>query len=152
MKVWIVLMLLSVCLCDAKTRRDTYLSAYMESHGPGAGEVYGAPSADYGSPSADYGTPATGYNYGGPAAEPHAAAPANPLDPIHAKAVLLFKVLLKLLIFKLIVKFIAIICVLFFLPKLSEVGIAKEESRRIYEKGSTLLFYSIHVGLKVIIF
>lgn len=140
--VWIVMTTTFVGPCLSKIRRDTYLSAYMDSHGNGAlgpGEVYGAPATGYGTPSMDFGgATATGYNYGHPAEDPH-SAPTNPLDPIHAKIVLLFKVLLKLLIFKLIVKFIAIICVLFFLPKLTEIGVAKEESRRITEKGTSFI-------------
>ncbi|KAG8265279.1 hypothetical protein J6590_098365 [Homalodisca vitripennis] len=152
MGVFLAAVVLSLTLSESsavKIRRDTYLTAYMETRAPGlsAGEVYGAPgsdygapSSDYGAPSSDYGAPAGGYNYTpatGYTYEPH-SAPENPLDPLHAKLVLLFKVLLKVLIFKLIVKFIAIICVFLFLPKLSGLGLvreAKEGARNLLRQG-----------------
>lgn len=127
-----------VAITSAKIRRDTYLTAYMESQGSSAALV---PGEVYGSPAMDYGTPATmGYSYDTPA-EPH-TLPENPFEPLHSKLILVFKVLLKLLVFKLIVKFLAIICVLFFLPKLSGLGLAREASdaaRKLKEKGKVFI-------------
>lgn len=170
----VALLLLSTSLACAKQKTDTYLAAYVDSHGSNSlppGVVYGAPapvpnpeygkpacqhdtpakeygtpssqygspspqygtpSAQYGTPSTQYGTPSTqygtptqqnGYSYGDPYAAPdtHSA-----LSPLGDKLGLIFKILLKVLIFKLIVKFIAVICVLLFLPKLT---LGKEELR-----------------------
>lgn len=137
----VAVVLMSGCAATtfAKIRRDTYLTAYMESQGSsglGPGEVYGSPALDYGAPVT------TGYSYNAPA-EPH-TLPENPFEPLHSKLVLVFKVLLKLLVFKLIVKFLAIICVLLFLPKLSGLGLAKEardEARKLKDKGMVIKVY-----------
>lgn len=66
----ITLLAWSTTLTSAIIRRDTYLSAYMESHGPSSlppGEVYAVvtPAGDYGAPANTYGAPAN--TYGAPA-------------------------------------------------------------------------------------
>jgi hypothetical protein len=49
----------------------------------------------------------------------------------------LFKIILKVLIFKMIVKFIAVICVLLFLPKLDSGG-SSSGDRKLLSKGGGL--------------
>lgn len=131
----VAVVLMSGCVetTFAKIRRDTYLTAYMESQGSSGlapGEVYGSPALDYGAPVT------MGYSYNAPA-EAH-TLPENPFEPLHSKLILVFKILLKVLVFKLIVKFLAIMCVLLFLPKLSDLGLTKEandDARKLKEKG-----------------
>lgn len=132
-------------LASPRKREDTYLTAYMNSHGisalplgvvygepapvPTPGGEYGAPTTQYGAPTPQYGQPAqqygapgygdngfNGYSYGAPY-----AAPESTLLPMSVNLSLLFKILLKVLIFKMIVKFIAVICLLFILPKLAAI-------------------------------
>lgn len=82
--------------------------------------------------------------------EPH-SGPVNPLDPVHAKLVLLFKVFLKLLVFKVIVKFIAIICVLLFLPKLSGLGLAKgamDDANSVSRTGKLQIVFSVLTSIQ----
>ena len=79
--------------------------------------MYGAPNYPY--PPAQYGPPM----YGPPPPLPTQAARGDWLwDKFHFKFDLLTvgKILLKLLIFKKIVKFIGVICLLMFLPTLIE--------------------------------
>lgn len=138
-------------LASPRKREDTYLSAYMNSHGinglplgvvygepapvPTPGGEYGPPTPQYGAPAPQYGPPVpnygppgygdNGYSYGAPY-----AAPDSALLPMSVNLSLLFKILLKVLIFKMIIKFIAVICLLFILPKL---GALKGEARMLSE-------------------
>lgn len=141
-------------LASPRKREDSYLTAYMNSHGLNAlplGVVYGEPApvptpgGEYGAPTSQYGAPVQpqygapvqpqygppgygdngGYSYGAPY-----AAPDHPLLPMSINLSLLFKILLKVLIVKMIVKFISVICLLFILPKLAAIkGEARKFSR-----------------------
>uniref|UniRef100_A0A1B0CS33 Uncharacterized protein n=1 Tax=Lutzomyia longipalpis TaxID=7200 RepID=A0A1B0CS33_LUTLO len=128
---------------------DSYLSALHESHATGAGvrsprddlspgydsgpkPIYGPPTSYgpsapvYGPPTA-YGPPTGFYRAGPPkyyAAVHHRTPTDWLLDKLHFKLdlVTIGKIILKLIIFKKIVKFIAILCLLLFLPKLNMMG------------------------------
>lgn len=138
-------------LASPSKREDTYLTAYMNSHGINGplplGVVYGepAPGGEYGAPSPQYGVPTPQYGapqYGPP--QPHYGPPGygdngygysygtpdSALLPMSVNLSLLFKILLKILIVKMIMKFIAVICLLFILPKL---GAVKGEARLLAE-------------------
>lgn len=94
------------------------------SYGPSA-PIYGPPSA--------YGPP-TGYFRHGPpkyyAVQHHRTPRDWLLDKLHFKLdlVTIGKIILKLIIFKKIVKFIAILCLLLFLPKLNMMGSSSSSS------------------------
>ena len=109
---------------------------------------YGAPAHSYGAPSHSYGTPHSAY--GVPAS--YYPAPTMTM-PMHAQKssaghwlitkilkkfdiILMSKILLKLIIFKKIVKFIGIICLLFFIPTLKKKfdGDDSEEERSQFSK------------------
>ncbi|XP_057330599.1 uncharacterized protein LOC130670969 isoform X2 [Microplitis mediator] len=107
---------------------------------------YGVPSTSYGVPSTSYGSPSTSYGpvqpqnyYGAPSSYLPAKGPTQgygnewngyslpQLMPsidfswpfaLKLNAFTIAKILLKLVIFKMIVKFIAVICLLLFIPKL----------------------------------
>lgn len=103
---------------------------------------YGPPSASYGPPSFSYGPPSS-YSYGPPThygppkpifhhyGPPHPIVISAPreenwlLDKFKFKLDLftIGKILIKLIIFKKIIKFIALICLLLFLPKLQPKSI-----------------------------
>lgn len=101
----------------------------------------GPPPSGYGAPLGPaYGPPPTGYgpmNYG----MPYYAPGHWLLDKLKLKLDIFTvgKILLKLLIFKKIVKFFAIICLLLFLPKLKpdtdDHGSGEENYRIIQDKG-----------------
>ncbi|XP_069687080.1 uncharacterized protein [Periplaneta americana] len=136
-----------------RTKRDTYLDAYTDSHGspPEFQNVYHEPpkvvythfphheppiphfydsssdpsgSSGPSGPSAPstYGTPLPPV-YGAPYSAPDSGLKGLPLALNFAT---LCKILLKILIFKMIVKFIAVICVLLFLPKLDSGSSSSE--------------------------
>ncbi|CAD7090412.1 unnamed protein product [Hermetia illucens] len=101
--------------------------------------VYGPPSHSYGPPSPSYGPPAPSYgppppSYGPPPPIHHPPIPYHHSggewfwDKFKFKISLftIGKILLKLIIFKKIVKFIALICLLLFLPKLKSLKDAFE--------------------------
>lgn len=119
----------------------TPASAYGAPH-----NSYGAPANSYGAPSQSYGSPHSAYGI------PASYYPAPTMEmPMHAQKssaghwliskilkkfdiILMSKILLKLIIFKKIVKFIGIICLLFFIPTLKKkfVGEDSEEERAQY--------------------
>ncbi|XP_055711902.1 uncharacterized protein LOC129806748 [Phlebotomus papatasi] len=156
--VILFLCFLRIVLCDQQAQEqlqtDSYLSALHESHTTGAGvrsprddlspgyepvkPIYGPPTSYgpsapvYGPPSA-YGPP-TGYFRHGPpkyyAVQHHRTPRDWLLDKLHFKLdlVTIGKIILKLIIFKKIVKFIAILCLLLFLPKLNMMGSSSSSS------------------------
>lgn len=108
------------------------------SYGP-LSSSYGPPSSSYGPPSSSYGPPSFSYHYG----PPSYGRPVNVFNygPVPQKFPIIHsaprdehwlfdkfkfkldlftigKILIKLIIFKKIIKFIALICLLLFLPKL----------------------------------
>jgi hypothetical protein len=126
---------------------DTYLDAYSDSrispdfHGSSPGVVF--PSQTYGVTFPSYNTPGPNIHpfYDTPSVLPGPTAPSGlstygvPLSPVYGAPyaapehgfkglpvgldfATVCKIILKVLIFKMIVKFIAVICVLLFLPKL----------------------------------
>ncbi|KAJ3621056.1 hypothetical protein MTP99_003231 [Tenebrio molitor] len=122
--------------------RDSYLDAYEESHGTTAkndreysepypyppsqpGYQYGPPS---GPPKYTYGPPAPSHNYGPPVPVYGPSAPVygmphgmlGLLDKLKFKLDLftIGKILLKIVLFKKFVSFVAIICLLLFIPTL----------------------------------
>ncbi|GAB0093720.1 hypothetical protein DMENIID0001_088940 [Sergentomyia squamirostris] len=117
---------------DVRSPRDSLSPGYGSGYEP-AKPVYGPPSAYgpsgpapapvYGPPTA-YGPPTGLYRAGPPKyyAVHHHRTPRDwLLDKLHFKLdlVTVGKIILKLIIFKKIVKFIAILCLLLFLPKLN---------------------------------
>lgn len=122
------------------------------SYGPPS-TSYGAPTASYGIPSSYYNAPSSGYGvpapaygtpapmYGVPTPKPQHVSMYDTLNrgmasiPLHTLA----KILLKVLIFKLIVKFIAVMCVLLFWPKLHSHGHKdneEEEEERMFNRAN----------------
>ncbi|XP_053963575.1 uncharacterized protein LOC128866690 [Anastrepha ludens] len=115
--------------CSAEYSQDTYLNAFENSHKStfdnNVGYNYIPPSNIVPIPQAEYGPPHAVY---GP---PTFHKPVNIYHPREhwileklKKKINLFafgKIILKLLIFKKIVKFIGVICLLLFLPKLKEL-------------------------------
>lgn len=112
------------------TGRDDYNSAYPTGYDYNPKPVYGAPT-----PTPSYGPPAPAPSYGPPVYGPPAHAPmmmmyGTPhkhsdnwfLDKFKFKLDIytIGKIILKLIIFKKIVKFIALLCLLLFLPSLKE--------------------------------
>lgn len=107
------------------------------SYGPPS-PSYGAPPSSYGPPSSEYGPSVFGYHYGppgrpvnvynyGPSPQKFPVIHSAPRDEVHwlfdkfkfkLDLFTIGKILIKLIIFKKIVKFIALICLLLFLPKL----------------------------------
>lgn len=89
---------------------------------------YGPPPQSYGPPKPSYGPPPSYPVYGPPPTQ-QAARGDWLWDKFHLKFDLLTlgKILLKLLIFKKIVKFIGVICLLMFLPTLIEKKKAQNE-------------------------
>ncbi|XP_055321743.1 uncharacterized protein LOC129577921 isoform X2 [Sitodiplosis mosellana] len=109
------------------------------SYGASSAPTYGPPSSSYGPPSSSYGPPSFSYHYGPPSysrpVNVYNYGPAPPKFPIVHSAprdehwlfdkfkfkldlFTIGKILIKLIIFKKIVKFIALICLLLFLPRL----------------------------------
>lgn len=136
---------------DSRVARDDYSASYSDNslgltsgydynpkpeYGPPPSTSYGAPS--YGPPTSYYPSapgsygapkPINMYNYAGP---PHAYnLPGEHwlLDKLKFKLDLftIGKILLKLIIFKKIIKFIALICLLLFLPKLQSKHMKMED-------------------------
>ncbi|XP_065221277.1 uncharacterized protein LOC135846225 [Planococcus citri] len=122
-----------LCITNDKTIRDSYLSAYMDSQGTNdspVGVVYPEPSRPYGPPQPKpmYGPPSI--PSGGHVME--IAGPTFSIMDIlsqlpekleflpKAASVLLTvtKILLKVVVLKIILKFVFIFCLYFFLPKL----------------------------------
>ncbi|XP_063981403.1 uncharacterized protein LOC135164708 isoform X2 [Diachasmimorpha longicaudata] len=122
---------------------------------------YGAPSGSYGPPAGSYGPPAGSYGtpqYGLPVQSQQGwsgyALPELPQLPtlpsinlawplaIKLNAFTIAKIILKLVIFKLIVKFIAIICLLLFIPKL-EMKSDKDDMDD--DEGRRLVTYDSHM-------
>lgn len=104
-----------------RERRDSYLDAYAASHGAngngnGNGGEYKAPVAPAPAPA-----PAPVY-------PPPAPAPQPPsIFGLDLQTIL--KVVGKILLFKLIIKVIAVLCVLLFIPKV-ELSMDKRDSLR----------------------
>lgn len=99
---------------------------------PPSAPVYGAPPASYGYPPSHYGPPRPIYHYGvhGPIVHSAPRDEANwLLDKFKFKLDLftIGKILIKLIIFKKIIKFIALICLLLFLPKLQSKAMKVED-------------------------
>lgn len=106
------------------------------SYGPPSTASYGPPTFSYGAPSYSYGPP-THYGPPKPVFHHHYGPPSHPiiisapreenwlLNKFKFKIDLftLGKILIKLIIFKKIIKFIALICLLLFLPKLQPKSI-----------------------------
>lgn len=118
---------------------------------------YGAPSSSYGSPSSSYGSPVVSSYYPHPSYGPPPPSYYPPAAVMHQMPeaqkshgewiisklmkkfdlILVSKILLKLIIFKKIVKFIGIICLLLFIPVLKKKfeehtsDSEEEEERRI---------------------
>ncbi|XP_053698843.1 uncharacterized protein LOC128745792 [Sabethes cyaneus] len=93
------------------------------SYGPPAMSTYGAPPKPvYGPPKPVYGPPTSGYGPPVPAGNgiPYLSPESWLLSKLKLKFswFTLAKILLKLVIFKKIVKFIALLCLLFFIPTL----------------------------------
>uniref|UniRef100_A0A1B0FQY8 Uncharacterized protein n=1 Tax=Glossina morsitans morsitans TaxID=37546 RepID=A0A1B0FQY8_GLOMM len=90
---------------------------------------YGPPPSSYGPPHPNYGPPQTSYGPPPPLYYKPMPFPSDPRDHYALLAKLktklnLFtigKILLKLLIFKKVIKFIGLICLLLFLPKLKDM-------------------------------
>lgn len=113
----------------------------INSYGP-APTSSAPPSSSYGPPTPTYGPPFSGYHYGPPSFAPRPSVNvynygpppqkfpiihSAPRDEVHwlldkfkfkLDLFTIGKILLKLIIFKKIVKFIALICLLLFLPRL----------------------------------
>ncbi|XP_076241056.1 uncharacterized protein LOC143183421 [Calliopsis andreniformis] len=90
------------------------------SYGDYSGGVYQSPQQAYGPPASSYGVP---YGHGTPSGMAEVAHILPTIDfswpfALKLNAFTLAKILLKLVIFKMIVKFIAVICLLLFIPKL----------------------------------
>ncbi|XP_075167678.1 uncharacterized protein LOC142239796 [Haematobia irritans] len=138
-----------ICKSEAPYPDDTYINALQTSHltdtdpntdfggynySPPSNNqylppttpvpIYGPPAPVYGPPSTIYGPPQPYYK---PIFPPHPRDHFSLLEKLKAKINLftIGKIILKLLIFKKIVKFIGIICLLLFLPKLK--GLFKED-------------------------
>lgn len=137
---------------DSRVARDDYSSGYSDnSVGLTSGYDYSPPKPNYGPPSSEYGTgfsssapyppssyghpvygppkPINMYNYAGP---PHAYNLPDEhwlLDKLKFKLDLftIGKLLIKLIIFKKIVKFIALICLLLWLPKFQSKHMKMDE-------------------------
>ncbi|GLV31936.1 hypothetical protein CBL_07695 [Carabus blaptoides fortunei] len=107
--------------------RESKYSPYYEGGASGPGQEYGPPGHGY--PETPYPPPA---HYGAPMYGPPAHGPSYPspflgmphamlglLDKFHLKLDIftVLKIILKLVIFKKIVSFIAILCLLLFIPK-----------------------------------
>lgn len=139
---WIALLLrhLSCSATEEKEmlreRWDTYMDAYADFHSKFPGQKYGTPFPSYGSPGPHihpfYDAPSGPSASNGPSGLLPYGAPLPPIygapyaAPDHSfrglDFAILCKIILKVLIFKMIVKFIAVICVLLFLPKLDSGG------------------------------
>ncbi|XP_029052780.2 uncharacterized protein LOC114880675 isoform X1 [Osmia bicornis bicornis] len=111
----------------------------------GEGRAYGPPSSSYGPPSG----PSYGYGNGHATSETQLTLPSIDFSwpfALKLNAFTLAKILLKLVIFKMIVKFIAIICLLLFIPKLeikkgnkgSSNDDEEEEGRGIVDANSSI--------------
>ncbi|XP_076165735.1 uncharacterized protein LOC143145851 isoform X2 [Ptiloglossa arizonensis] len=95
----------------------------QQAYGPPA-PAYGPPAPAYGPPAPAYGPPASSYGHGHQlevSESSHLGLPTMDFSwpfALKLNAFTLAKILLKLVIFKMIVKFIAVICLLLFIPKL----------------------------------
>lgn len=134
----------------ARTRErwDTYIDTYADFHGNSPSQKYGAPFPSYSSPGPHihpfYGPPSgpsapTGPSgllpYGHPLPHTYGAPYAAPDNSFRGlDFAILCKIILKVLIFKMIVKFIAVICVLLFLPKLDSGGSTGGDSKVLLSK------------------
>ncbi|KAL1130099.1 hypothetical protein AAG570_013038 [Ranatra chinensis] len=94
------------CLSAVGQGKDTYLSAYVQSHVgpevPAEGVVYPEPHPVYGPPPV----------------EPLDKAKSTLLPQALKILAIILKIVLKLTFFKIIVKFIAVVCLLLFIPTL----------------------------------
>jgi hypothetical protein len=127
---------------------DTHLDTNGDFHSSSAGQKYGVPFPSYSS----YG-PHIHHFYESPSGPSAPAGPSGllpygaPVPPIYGAPyaapehsfrgldfAILCKIFLKVLIFKMIVKFIAVICVLLFLPKLEAGGSSAEERKDLLSK------------------
>ncbi|CAO1428605.1 unnamed protein product [Diamesa hyperborea] len=144
----VIVFLLAIAFCESIAfNKDSYLTALDNSRISNASS-YGAPAHSYGAPAHSYGTPHSAY--GIPASYYPAPTMAMPMHAQKSSAghwlitkilkkfdiILMSKILLKLIIFKKIVKFIGIICLLFFIPTLKKKfdGDDSEEERSQYSK------------------
>lgn len=143
--------------------RDTYLDAYTNSHvSPDFQTTSLLPLQTYGVPFPSYSSPGPSFHHYDPPSGP--TGPASPLGPsaygvpfspmygapyaapdngfkglpAGLDFATLCKILLKVLIFKMIVKFIAVICVLLFLPKLDSGGSSSGERKLLFAEDGGL--------------
>jgi hypothetical protein len=140
--LWIALLLKSLSCSAAeekdrlRDRWDTYPDVYAGFHSHSLGQKHDTPFPSYSSPG-----PHIHHFYDDPSGPLAPTGPSGllpygaPLPPIYGAPysapdhsfrgldfAILCKIVLKVLIFKMIVKFIAVICVLLFLPKLDSGG------------------------------
>lgn len=114
---------------------NTATDSYLPQNNYGPPKKYGAPSDYYGPPKQTYGPPMHSYGPPAPVYGPPKPVYGVPyeapsfFDKIDFKLDLLTfaKILLKLVIFKKIVKFIAMVCLLFFIPKLIHIKKGKDD-------------------------
>lgn len=146
--------------------RDTYLDAYSDTHvspdlqsnSPTVvfpGQTYGVPFPSYNTPVPNihpfYDSPSGVSGLSGPSGLSEYGVPLSPVygapfaAPDHGFKGLsvgldfatVCKIILKVLIFKMIVKFIAVICVLLFLPKLDSGGSSAGDSKLLLSNEDT---------------
>jgi hypothetical protein len=155
---------------------DTYLDAYTDSHvspdfqtsslfpvkthgisfpyysspGPNFHSHYDSSSGPTG-PNSPSGPSAYGVTFSPIYREPY-EAPDNGFKglPADLDFATLCKILLKVLIFKMIVKFIAVICVLLFLPKLEPGGSSAGNRKLLFSKDGGLRFIALKYTLYLI--
>ncbi|XP_077294926.1 uncharacterized protein LOC143917316 [Arctopsyche grandis] len=109
--------------------------SYLPQNNYGPPKKYGPPSQHYGAPHHAYGAPSHSYGHPNPMYGPPKPVYGVPyeapsfFDKFDFKfdLITLAKILLKVVIFKKIVKFIAIVCLLMFIPKLIHLKKGKED-------------------------